>query len=73
MNKKEKVEQQYFTVREVALKLNLSPVTVREMIKKGIIKAISFGERSLRVDKGLLEDYIERLEEENPYKKGLKK
>ncbi len=69
MSKEEKVEQEYFTVREVAKKLNLSPVTVRKMIKDGVIAAISFGSRSLRVDKGLLEDYIQKLEREHSYRK----
>lgn len=69
MSKEEKVEQAYFTVKEVAKKLNLSPPTVRKMIKDGVIAAISFGKRSLRVDKGLLEDYIQKLEREHSYRK----
>lgn len=75
MSKKEKEEKRYYTVREVATILNLSTVTVRGMIKKGTIAAVSFGERSLRIDRELFESYIEEREKKNPYRerKGVKK
>ncbi len=65
--KEEKVEKEYFTVREVARKLNLTPITVRSMIKGGVISAIRFGPRTLRIDKKALLDYISELEDKNPY------
>ncbi len=41
---------------------------VRKMIKDGVIAGISFGKRSLRIDKGLFEDYIQKLEREHSYR-----
>lgn len=67
MSKEEKVEEEYFTVREVAKKLNLTPITVRSLIKKGVISAIRFGERTLRIKKRYLQDYLSELEDKNPY------
>lgn len=67
MSKEEEVEKEYFTVREVARKLNLTPITVRSMIKKGTISAIRFGPRTLRLEKKALQDYLSELEDKNPY------
>ena len=65
---KEEKEREFLRVREVAKRLRLSSVTVRKMIKEGYLSGIRLGKRTLRVDKGDLEDYISQQRLESPYK-----
>lgn len=54
-----KVEAEYFTVEEIAAKLNLSKMTVYRLIRNGELTSIRVG-RSFRVLKSDYDKYVER-------------
>lgn len=54
-----KAEAEYFTVEEIAAKLNLSKMTVYRLIRNGELTSIRVG-RSFRVLKSDYDKYVER-------------
>ena len=62
-NKTIEVEQQYFSISEVATILGISKSSLRNLIKRGIIEAKTMdGMRSARISREELERYINRAE-----------
>lgn len=53
------MEAEYFTVEEIAAKLNLSKMTVYRLIRNGELTSIRVG-RSFRVLKSDYDKYVER-------------
>lgn len=50
--------EQYFTVKEVADKLMVSHVTIRKLIKDGLLKSFKAGNR-YRITQEQIDDYLE--------------
>lgn len=57
-------EKEFLTVKEVALRLRVSTVTIRNMIKDGTIEGIRVGKKMFRVKSKELERYIDIQSEE---------
>lgn len=56
--------KEFLTVKEVALRLRVSTVTIRDMIKDGTLEGIRVGKKMFRVKSKELEDYITIQSEE---------
>lgn len=67
MKKEKEEKREFMTIKQVASELNVSQVTVRNMIRDHLIAGIRVGKKVLRVEKAELEDYINQQSEENPY------
>lgn len=53
------IEQEYYTVAEVALLLRIKKTYIYELIAHGELKAIRISERRTRISKSSLEEFVE--------------
>ena len=67
MKKEKEEKREFLTIKQVASELNVSQVTVRNMIRDHLSAGIQVGKKVLRVERAELEDYINQQKEENPY------
>lgn len=51
---------EFLTLKEAAALLRLSPATIWRRIKSGKIEACYFGERSCRIPRSAIEEFVER-------------
>lgn len=52
------IEQEYYTVSEVALLLRIKKTYIYDLISRGELKAIRISERRTRIPKSSLEDLL---------------
>lgn len=57
-------EKEFLTVKEVAVRLRVSIVTVRDMVKDGTLEGIRVGKKMFRIKSEELERYINVQTEE---------
>jgi len=55
-------DEKLYKVKEVADRLGFSDYYTYQLIKKGELKAIPVGKRSIRVSETALSDYLDKLE-----------
>ncbi len=58
------MDREYFTVRDVAMKLQVHPQTVKDWLRAGELEGVNFGGRSgWRVTDQQLREFVERRTE----------
>jgi hypothetical protein len=55
-----KIDKEYFSLIEVAVKVGLSHGTVMSHVRQGLLKTVIIGKNTKRVTKADLEDYIKK-------------
>jgi len=54
------MQETYFTAKEVAKVLNVTPATIRLWVNAGHLKGHKLGERSLRIHRADLEKFVQK-------------
>jgi len=55
------VKQRFYTTDEVARLLKVNPETVRRYVRKGTLRSVKLGGKFIRIEKGDLDIFLERL------------
>ena len=54
------MDDQYYSVKSLAKKLNVAPITIRRLITHGVIGAIRIG-RAIRISPEVVDDFLKSV------------